>query len=216
MEELHGQLDLTRLHFPGLINYGELRSFFSVQICIVILRALMLSVGAYIKSQPVALLACELFSWGRGCVSRTAASDFGGLDNQAELNQQGYALESRLINQSISNLRNGLDLDQSCTAWCGSILIIKNTVGDQLHECELIRQAFFEAIPLLNCFLAAWPSFFAIVRSSSRAQTFSAKIFGSKKLVSRPFSCGGLLLERAQSTKRPACSHSSSPLVNSN
>ena len=45
LDDLKGYLDLKRLHFPGLINYGELEICFSVRTYIVILRDLMLSAG---------------------------------------------------------------------------------------------------------------------------------------------------------------------------
>ena len=47
LEELNGKLDLKRLRFTGLLNYGDLVQLFAEVICIVILLAHVVSWGVY-------------------------------------------------------------------------------------------------------------------------------------------------------------------------
>ncbi len=127
LEELQGQLDLTRLHFPGLINYGELLQLFQrSDLHCYFTRPYVVSWGLYQVAACGSPLLVNYFPGVEDVFQELQRVTFVDLDDQAELNQHLIcALESRLINQSVSNLRNGLDLDQSCTAWCSLILNIE-------------------------------------------------------------------------------------------
>ena len=130
LEELKDQLDLTRLHFPGLINYGELvQLFHRSDLHCYFTRPYVISWGLY---QAVAC-GCQML------VNRFPGVDdvfydfqrvtFVDLDDQAELNRHVVrALHLQSHKHPMSNLRQGLDLTQALLAWRSLIL------NDEAHR----------------------------------------------------------------------------------
>ena len=124
LDDLKGYLDLKRLHFPGLINYGELRNLFQrSNLHCYFTRPYVISWGLF---QSVAC-GCQLL------VNRFPGVDdvfydlqrviLVDLNDQDDLNQQVVrALEVENKELPISNLRPGLELTQAFLAWRGLIL----------------------------------------------------------------------------------------------
>ena len=124
LEELNGQLDLTRLHFPGLINYGELRKLFHrSDLHCYFTRPYVISWGIFQAAATGSPLLCNRFPGVESIFEDLQRLIFVDLDDQDELNQQVVrALRLPFENQRMSNLNIDLYLDQSCKAWHDLIL----------------------------------------------------------------------------------------------
>ena len=135
LEELKDQLDLTRLHFPGLINYGELVQLFQrSDLHCYFTRPYVISWGLY---QAVAC-GCQMlvnrFPGVEDVFQDLKRVTFVDLENQVELNQQVVlALQVQNREQPMSNLRQGLDIIQARIAWRDLIL------NDQAHRWQPAR-----------------------------------------------------------------------------
>ena len=119
LDELKGQLDRTRLHFPGLVNYGELQQLFRrSDLHCYFTRPYVISWGLFQAAAcglPLLVNRCP----GLEDVFRDPDQVIWvNLENQADLNRQMVeALQAPVNTQPISNLRDGLDLNQARFAW---------------------------------------------------------------------------------------------------
>ena len=119
LDELKGQLDRTRLHFPGLVNYGELQQLFCrSDLHCYFTRPYVISWGLFQAA------ACGLPLLVNRCPGLEDVFQdpdqviWVNLENQADLNRQMVeALQAPVNTQPISNLRDGLDLNQARFAW---------------------------------------------------------------------------------------------------
>ena len=135
LEELKGQLDLTRLHFPGLVNYGELQQLFQrSDLHCYFTRPYVISWGLFQAAACGSPLLVNRFPGVEDVFLDLQRVTLVDLENQVELNQQVvHALQVQNKEQPMSNLRQGLDLTQGLIAWCDLIL------NDQVHRWQPAR-----------------------------------------------------------------------------
>jgi glycosyltransferase involved in cell wall biosynthesis len=132
LEELKDQLDLTRMHFPGLVNYGELQQLFHrSDLHCYFTRPYVISWGLF----QVAACGCPLlvnrFPGVEDVFQDLRQVNFVDLDTQNELNHQVVrSLQMPIKEQQTSNLRHGLDLDRARLAW-GDLLF-----NDEAHRLQ--------------------------------------------------------------------------------
>ena len=119
LDELEGQLDLSRLHFPGLVNYGELQQLFQrTDLHCYFTRPYVISWGLFQVAACGAPLLVNHFPGVEEVFRDIQKVTLVDLEDQDELNQQMvHALQAPINDHPISNLRQGLDLNQSCIAW---------------------------------------------------------------------------------------------------
>ena len=124
LEELEGQLDLTRLHFPGLINYGELRQLFHrSDLHCYFTRPYVISWGVFQAAATGSPLLVNRFPGVESIFQDLQRVNFVDLDSQIKLNHQLVrALQMPISDYPMSNLRNGLDLEHACCSWHNLIL----------------------------------------------------------------------------------------------
>jgi glycosyltransferase involved in cell wall biosynthesis len=135
LEELKGQLDLTRLYFPGLVNYGELQQLFHrSDLHCYLTRPYVISWGLFQAAACGAPLLVNRFPGVEDVFRDLQRVTLVDLENQVELNYQVvYALQEQNKEQPMSNLRQGLDLMQACFSWSQLIL------NDQAHRWQRAR-----------------------------------------------------------------------------
>ena len=135
LEELKGQLDLTRLHFPGLVNYGELQQLFQrSDLHCYFTRPYVISWGLFQAAACGSPLLVNRFPGVEDVFRDLQRLTLVDLENQVELNQQVvHALQVQNKEQPMSNLRQGLDLIQARIAWRDLIL------NDQAHRWQQVR-----------------------------------------------------------------------------
>lgn len=135
LEELQGQLDLKRLHFPGLINYGELLQLFQrSDLHCYFTRPYVISWGLFQAAACGSPLLVNRFPGIDDVFRDLQRVTLVDLDAQVELNHQVvHALQVQNKEQPISNLRQGLDLAQARFAWRDLIL------NDQAHRWQQAR-----------------------------------------------------------------------------
>ena len=119
MEELKDNLDLTRLHFPGLINYGELQKLFQrSDLHCYFTRPYVISWGLFQAAASGCQLLVNRFPGVEDVFQDLQRVTLVDLDAQVELNQQVvHALQVQNQEQPMSNLRHELDLTNSLRAW---------------------------------------------------------------------------------------------------
>ena len=129
LDELKGELDLTRLHFPGLVNYGELMQLFQrSDLHCYFTRPYVISWGLFQAAACGSPLLVNRFPSVDDIFRDFQRVTLVDLDSQAELNQQVVqSLQMQNNEQPTSNLRQGLDLMQARFSW--SCLIL----NDQAH-----------------------------------------------------------------------------------
>ena len=124
LDELKGQLDLTRLHFPGLINYWELRQLFQrSDLHCYFTRPYVSSWGLFQAAACGTPVVVNRFPGVDEVFQDLQRVNLVDLDDQVALNQQVVrALQDQNKHQTMSNLRQGLDLAHACFAWRDLIL----------------------------------------------------------------------------------------------
>jgi glycosyltransferase involved in cell wall biosynthesis len=124
LEELEGQLDLKRLHFPGLVNYGELKQLFQrSDLHCYFTRPYVISWGLFQVAACGSPLLVNCFPGVEDVFQDLQQVTMVELDDQDELNRQVVrALQAPIKAKPISNLRQGLNLNQACIAWQNLIL----------------------------------------------------------------------------------------------
>ena len=107
MDELKDQLDLTRLHFPGLINYGELLQLFQrSDLHCYFTRPYVISWGLFQAAACGSPLLVNRFPGIDDVFRDLQRVTLVDLDAQVELNHQVvHALQVQNKEQPISNLR---------------------------------------------------------------------------------------------------------------
>ena len=129
------QLDLTRLHFPGLVNYGELQQLFQrSDLHCYFTRPYVISWGLFQAAACGSPLLVNRFPGVEDVFRDLQRVTLVDLENQVELNHQVVrALQIPVQEQPISNLRQGLDLSLARTAWRDLIL------NNQAHRWRQAR-----------------------------------------------------------------------------
>ena len=124
LEELKDQFDLTRLHFPGLVHYGELKQLFDrSDLHCYFTRPYVISWGLFQVAACGTPLLVNHFPCAKDVFKDLQQVTFVDLDDQDELNRQVIrSLQAPINKVPSSNLRQGLELGQSCTAWRDLIL----------------------------------------------------------------------------------------------
>ena len=124
LDELNGQLDLTRLHFPGLVNYGELVMLFQrSDLHCYFTRPFVISWGLFQAAACGTPLIVNRFPGVDDVFRDLKRVTLVDLDDQIELNKQLVrALQVQNKELPISNLRPCLDLMQARSAWRDLIL----------------------------------------------------------------------------------------------
>ena len=124
LEELKDQLDFKRLHFPGLVNYGELKQLFvRSDLHCYFTRPYVISWGLFQVAACGSPLLVNRFPCVKDVFQDLQRVNLVDLDDQNELNLQVIrSLQAPFKNEPTSNLRQGLDLGQSCLAWRDLIL----------------------------------------------------------------------------------------------
>ena len=132
LEELGKYLDLSRLHFPGLVNYGELQQLFQrSDLHCYFTRPYVISWGLFQAAACGSPLLVNRFPGIEDVFRDLQRVTLVDLENQVGLNQQVVdALQVQNKEQPISNLRQGLDLIQARIAWRDLIL------NDQAHRWQ--------------------------------------------------------------------------------
>ena len=124
LEELKDQLDLTRLHFPGLINYGELVQLFQrSDLHCYFTRPYVISWGLFQAAACGSPMLVNCFPGVEDVFRDLQRVTLVDLDDQVGLNQQVVrALQIPVQEQPFSNLRQGLDFSLARVAWRDLIL----------------------------------------------------------------------------------------------
>ena len=124
LEELKEHLDLTRLHFPGLVNYGELQQLFQrSDLHCYFTRPYVISWGLFQAAACGTPILLNRFPGVENVFQDLQRVNFVDLDSQIELNHQlVLALQMPISDYPMSNLRNGLDLEHACCSWHNLIL----------------------------------------------------------------------------------------------
>ena len=135
LEELKDQLGLTRLHFPGLINYGELVQLFQrSDLHCYFTRPYVISWGLFQAAACGSPVLVNRFPGVEDVFRDLQRVTLVDLDDQVGLNQQVVrALQIPVQEQPISNLRQGLDLTLARIAWRDLIL------NNQAHRLPQAR-----------------------------------------------------------------------------
>ena len=132
MDELKDQLDLTRLHFPGLINYGELLQLFQrSDLHCYFTRPYVISWGLFQAAASGCQLLVNRFPGVEDVFQDLQRVTLVDLDSQVELNQKVvHTLQVQNQEQPMSNLRHELNLANSLRAWRDLI------VSDEAHRWQ--------------------------------------------------------------------------------
>ena len=121
LEELDGSLDLNRLHFTGLINYGDLvRLFRRSDLHCYFTRPYVLSWGVFQAAASGCRLLVNNFPGISDVFDDPSMYPVVDLDNQDMIN--GCVLSQLGSDRNLQghgqNLKKGLDLNSSLTKWC--------------------------------------------------------------------------------------------------
>ena len=124
LDELQGELDPARLHFPGLVNYGELiRLFQRSDLHCYFTRPYVISWGLFQAAACGTPLLINRFEGFLEVFRDIADVRQVELENQAEINAAVLAgLKSPLAKQAVSNLREGLELTTALRTWRSMLL----------------------------------------------------------------------------------------------
>ena len=124
LDELQGELDPARLHFPGLVNYGELiRLFQRSDLHCYFTRPYVISWGLFQAAACGTPLLINRFEGFLEVFRDIADVRQVELENQAEINAAVLAgLKSPLAKPAASNLREGLELTTALRAWRSLLL----------------------------------------------------------------------------------------------
>jgi glycosyltransferase involved in cell wall biosynthesis len=124
LDELKGELDLSRLHFPGLVNYGELiRLFQRSDLHCYFTRPYVISWGLFQAAACGTPLLVNGFEGFQEVFRDLADVRQVELDNQAEINAAVLeGLSVPLGKPAGSNLRRGLELTAALQAWRALLL----------------------------------------------------------------------------------------------
>ena len=119
LDELQGELDPARLHFPGLVNYGELiRLFQRSDLHCYFTRPYVISWGLFQAAACGTPLLINRFEGLQEVFRDVANVRQVELDNQAEINAAVLSgLSAPLDKPAGSNLRPGLELTMALQAW---------------------------------------------------------------------------------------------------
>ena len=126
LEELNGQLDLSRLHFTGLLTYGELVELFRrSDLHCYFTRPYVVSWGLFQAAACGARLLVNQFAGSDDVFERSPELPPVDLEDQGAVTAAVLAgLEDRLqsrtegqLSVGLNNLRPGLDLNSSLTKW---------------------------------------------------------------------------------------------------
>ena len=126
LEELSGNLDLSRVHFTGLLNYGELVSLYRrSDLHCYFTRPFVLSWSVFEAAACGARLLVNAFPGLEEVLSRPPVIRPVDLENQQDLAASvlsGLAMERDYSVPPKSNLCDGMDLDTSLRKWSSLIL----------------------------------------------------------------------------------------------
>ena len=124
LEELKGHLDLSRMHFPGLVNYGELLQLFQrSDLHCYFTQPYVISWGLFQAAACGSPLLVNHFPGIEDVFQDLQRVNLVDLEDQVELqHQMVHALQLQNKEQPMSNLRQGLDLAHACFAWLDLIL----------------------------------------------------------------------------------------------
>ena len=124
LEELKDDLDSARLHFPGLVNYGELKQLFQrSDLHCYFTRPYVISWGLFQVAACGTPLLVNRFPGVEDVFRDPRRVTIVDLDAQVELNCHLHrALQMSINDQPMSNLKEGLGLTQACFAWRDLIL----------------------------------------------------------------------------------------------
>ena len=119
LEELNDQLDPTRLHFPGLVNYGELQQLFHrSDLHCYFTRPYVISWGLFQVAACGTPLLVNRFPGVNSVFQDLRHVTLVDLDDQNDLNRQMVSsLQMSFEEKPFSKLRHDLDLGKACLAW---------------------------------------------------------------------------------------------------
>ena len=119
LDELREQLDLNRLYFPGLVNYGELRQIFQrSDLQCYFSRPYVISWGLYQVAACGSPLLVNRFPGVEGIFRDLQKVVLVDLEDQSKLDLQVVrTLQAPVSYSPISNLKQCLDLNYCLNAW---------------------------------------------------------------------------------------------------
>ena len=119
LEEANELVDLSRLHFPGLVSYGELRNlFWRSDLHCYFTRPYVLSWGLFQAAACGARLLVNQFEGFEEVFQDPNTISVVDLDNQDDINKSVMrCLDLDRTQPLKSSLRNGLDLHTSVRLW---------------------------------------------------------------------------------------------------